>query len=108
MVTGVIALLAIYVRATCPESPYWVRARDRKWRIADTLVAGGTLSAEDRAWYTPKADKVGIGRVFMPDLLPATLVATFVSCCGCCIYGTVGAWMPLYLSDRKPLVNGGI
>src|SRR6202171_1125905 len=26
MVPGVIALLAIYVRATCPESPYWVRA----------------------------------------------------------------------------------
>jgi MFS family permease len=25
MVPGVIALLAIYVRATCPESPYWVR-----------------------------------------------------------------------------------
>jgi len=38
---GVIALLAIYVRATCPESPYWVRAQDRKRRIADTLARGG-------------------------------------------------------------------
>src|SRR5204863_4705339 len=28
MVAGVIALLAIYVRATCPESPYCVRAQD--------------------------------------------------------------------------------
>ena len=34
MVPGVIALLAIYVRATCPESPYWVRAQDRKTRVA--------------------------------------------------------------------------
>jgi MFS transporter, SHS family, lactate transporter len=134
MVPGVIALLAIYVRATCPESPYWVRAQDRKRRIADTLAAGGTLSAEDRAWST-KADKVGIRQVLMPDVLPATLVATFVTCCSCCIYaasdlwlwifglawsfgflgfwgpsnyGTVGAWMPLCLSDRKALVTGGI
>jgi len=37
----------------------------------------------------------------MPDVLPATLVATFVACCSCCIYGTVGAWMPLYLSTEK-------
>src|SRR6516162_4115248 len=100
MVPGVIALLAIYVRATCPESPYWVRAQDRKRRIAETLAAGGTLSAEDRSWYT-KADKVGIRQVFMPDVLPATLVATFITCCSACIYGTVGAWMPLYLSTEK-------
>ena len=100
MVPGVIALLAVYVRATCPESPYWVRAQDRKRRIADTLAAGGTLSAEDRTWST-KADKVGIRQVFMPDVLSATLVATFVTCCSCCIYGTVGAWMPLYLSTEK-------
>ena len=38
MVPGVIALLAIYVRATCPESPYWVRAQDRKQRISDMLA----------------------------------------------------------------------
>jgi MFS family permease len=100
MVPGVIALLAVYVRATCPESPYWVRAQDRKRRIADTLAAGGTLNAEDRTWSS-KADKVGIRQVFMPDVLPATLVATFVTCCSCCIYGTVGAWMPLYLSTEK-------
>jgi len=100
MVPGVIALLAIYVRATCPESPYWVRTQDRKRRIADTLAAGGTLNRDDRTWYT-KADKVGIRQVFMPDVLPATLVATFITCCSACIYGTVGAWMPLYLSTEK-------
>ena len=100
LVPGVIALLAIYVRATCPESPYWVRTQDRKRRIAATLAAGRTLSTDDRTGYT-KADKVGIRQVFMPDVLPATLVATFITCCSCCIYGTVGAWMPLYLSTEK-------
>src|ERR1700724_3273833 len=82
MVPGVIALLAIYVRATCPESPYWVRTQDRKRRIADTLAAGGTLSAEDRTWYT-KAHKGGIRQVFMPDVLPATLVGIFIACRRC-------------------------
>jgi hypothetical protein len=37
----------------------------------------------------------------MPDVLPATLVATFVTCCSSCIYATVGAWMPLYLSTEE-------
>jgi MFS family permease len=78
MAPGVIALLAIYVRATCPESPYWVRAQDRKRRIAETLAAGRTIGEDDRTWYT-KAGRVGIRQVFMPDVLPATLVATFVA-----------------------------
>src|SRR6201995_2451434 len=47
IVPGVIALLAIYVRAKCPESPYWVRAQDRKQRIADTLARGGPVAAAD-------------------------------------------------------------
>ena len=37
MVPGVIALLAIYVRATCPKSPYWVRTQDRKTRVREAL-----------------------------------------------------------------------
>jgi len=100
MVPGVIALLAIYVRGTCPESPYWVRAQDRKRRIAETLSAGGRVNAVDRAWYA-KAGRVGIRQVFMPDVLPATLVALFVACSSCCIFGTVGGWMPYYLSTEK-------
>ena len=64
------------------------------------------MSREDRAWYS-KADSVGIRQVFMPDVLPATLVATFVACCSCCIYGTVGAWMPLYLSTEKHWSTAG-
>ncbi|MGY4401233.1 MFS transporter [Bradyrhizobium sp. USDA 3315] len=100
MVPGVIALLAIYIRSTCPESPYWVRAQDRKRRISETLARGSTVSAEDSAWFG-KAKSVGIRQVFMPDVLPATLVALFVACASTCIYGTVGAWMPLYLSTEK-------
>jgi MFS family permease len=56
---GMIALLAIYVRATCPESPYWVCAQDRKRRIAETLSAGGALNEDDRVWYA-KAGRVSI------------------------------------------------
>ena len=100
MVPGVIALLAIYVRATCPESPYWVRAQDRKQRISETLSRGGNVSDEDSAWFG-KAKSVGIRQVFLPDVLPATLVALFVACCSTCIFGTVGGWMPLYLATEK-------
>ena len=100
MVPGVIALLAIYVRATCPESPYWVRAQDRKQRIAAALDAKSQISDADRAWFS-KADAVGIRQVFLPDVLPGTLVALFVACCSTCIFGTVGGWMPLYLATEK-------
>ncbi len=100
MVPGVIALLAIYVRATCPESPYWVRTQDRKARVRAALRGGEPVSEEDRAWFL-KADRVGIRQVFMPDMLPSTFVALFVACCSTCIFGTVGAWMPLYLSTEK-------
>lgn len=37
----------------------------------------------------------------MPDVLPAALVALFVTCSSCCILGTVGSWMPYYLSVEK-------
>ena len=98
-VPGVIALLAIYVRATCPESPYWVRAQDRKRRISESLASGGRVSDDDRAWLG-KANSVGIRQVFLPDVRPNTLVALFVACCSTCIYGTVG-WMPLYLATER-------
>ena len=100
MVPGVIALLAIYVRATCPESPYWVRTQDRKARVREAMQGGRPVSEDDRAWFL-KADRVGIRQVFMPDILPSTLVALFVACCSTCIFGTVGAWMPLYLATEK-------
>ena len=49
MVPGVIALLAIYVRATCPESHYWVRTQDRKARVRGALDSGEPVSEQDRA-----------------------------------------------------------
>lgn len=100
IVPGVIALLAIYVRASCPESPYWVRAQDRKHRIAATLARGGKITADDDAWYT-KAGSIGVRQAFMPDILPATLVALFIACCSTAIFGTVGGWMPYYLNAEK-------
>ena len=101
MVPGVIALLAIYVRATCPESPYWVRAQDRRQRVRTALRQGQQVSGgADRAWFL-KADRVGVRQVFARDMLPSTLVALFVACCSTCIFGTVGARMPLYLATEK-------
>ena len=47
------------------------------------------------------SDKASIRQVFMPDVLPATLVALFVACSSCCILGAVGSWMPYHLSTEK-------
>ena len=96
-IPGVIALLAIYVRGTCPESPYWVQTQERKRRIAAERAAGQPLSAEDTAWQK-KADRLPIAQLFAPDLRRATLVAIFVACCSTAIYGTVGGWMAYYLN----------
>jgi MFS family permease len=100
IVPGVIALLAIYVRATCPESPYWVRAQDRKRRISETLTRGGKLSADDQAWYN-KADGFSLAQVFARENWGPLAVAIFVACCSTAIFGTVGGWMPLYLQTEK-------
>src|ERR1700748_3110227 len=67
MVPGVIALLAIYVRAHCPASPYWLWAQDRKRRIAETLARGDRVSDDDSAWFG-KAKSVGVRQVFLPDV----------------------------------------
>src|SRR5207248_1618770 len=68
--------------------------------VAETFAANGRVDEADRAWFD-KADSVGIRQVFLPDVLPGTLVALFVACCSTCIFGTVGGWMPLYLSTEK-------
>ena len=100
MVPGVIALLAIYVRATCPESPYWVRAQDRKRRIAETLAA--RRQRQRRGQRMVRQGQIGR---HPPGVLAGCaaqhLVALFVACCSTCIFGTVGGWMPLYLATEK-------
>ncbi len=99
-VPAVIALLAVYVRARCPESPYWVRLQDRKSRIAAARVSGAPLSAADQDWVT-KADRVPLAQVFAGDMWRNTAVATFIACCSTVIYGTVAGWMPLYLAQER-------
>jgi MFS family permease len=99
-VPALVALIAVYVRAKCPESPYWVRMQDRKERIRMTLAEGGRLSAEDQSWLD-KARRVPLRQLFLPDMWRNTAVATFVACCATTIYGTVGGWMPLYLSTER-------
>jgi len=105
IVPGVIALLALYVRATCPESPYWVRTQDRKRRIKETLERGGRVSDDDMTWYTKAGmgfrDAFGARQVFKADIMPATLAGLFIAICSCCIFGTVGGWMPYYLNAEK-------
>lgn len=95
---AVVALLAVYVRFLCPESPYWVRTTDRKRRIRAELAAGRTLSAEDSAWFN-KADKVGVRQLFLPDMRRNTILATFVAVTNLIAFSTVGLWMPLFLKE---------
>ena len=99
-VPAVVSVIAIYVRAKCPESPYWVRLQDRKRRIAATQARGGLLSAADREWVD-KAKRLQLRQLFLPDMRRNTAVATFIACCSTTIYGTVGGWMPLYLSQER-------
>ena len=100
VIPAVVALIAVYVRAKCPESPYWVRVQDRKRRIRATQEAGGTISHEDQEWLD-KTRKVPLRQLFMPDMWRNTAAATFVACCSTIIYGTVGGWMPLYLAKER-------
>ncbi|MFV0298635.1 MAG: MFS transporter [Hyphomicrobiaceae bacterium] len=98
LVPGAVALLAIYVRLKCPESPYWVRTMDRKNRIKEQQAQGQPLSPDDAAWIG-KANKVGIRQLFLPDTRQSTFLATFVATMNLIAFSTVGYWMPLYLKE---------
>jgi MFS family permease len=95
-----VAVIAVYIRAKCPESPYWVRMQDRKNRIRSSQSRGETLSPDDAEWID-KSNKIQIRQLFLPDMWRNTAIATFVACCSTTIYGTVGSWMPLYLSQER-------
>ncbi len=100
MVPAVVALVAIYVRFKCPESPHWVRMQDRKARIGQAQARGQLLPRADREWMA-KAQSMTLHQLFLPDMRRNTAVATFIACCSTTIYGTVGGWMPLYLSQER-------
>ncbi len=95
----VVAVLAVYVRLLCPESPYWVRTQDRRQRIQERLATGHALSTDDQAWID-KAGKSGWRQLFLPDLLNNTVMATFVASMALVSYSTVGLWMPLFLAQQ--------
>jgi MFS family permease len=95
----VVAVLAVYVRLMCPESPYWVRTQDRRRRIQERVATELALSADDQAWID-KADKPGWRQLFLPDLLRNTVMATFVASMALVSYSTVGLWMPLFLAQQ--------
>jgi sugar phosphate permease len=101
VVPAVIALLAIYVRARCPESPYWVRLQDRKRRIADARAAGQPLDPVDQEWTDKALGRVPLAQLFAADMWRNTVVATFIACCSTIIYGTVAGWMPIYLAHER-------
>ena len=95
---AVVALLAVYVRLLCPESPYWVRTTDRRNRIRAQRAAGQPLSEDDRQWIA-KAEKVGLRQLFLPDMRRNTILATFVAVSNLIAFSTVGLWMPLFLRE---------
>jgi MFS family permease len=95
----VVAVLAVYVRLMCPESPYWVRTQDRRQRIEERRATGRALSTDDQAWIN-KAEKSGWRQLFLPDLLKNTVMATFVASMALVSYSTVGLWMPLFLAQQ--------
>ena len=99
IVPMVIAFLAVYVRLMCPESPYWVRTQDRKRSIADRLAANLPLSDVDHEWID-KTRRPGWRQLFLPDLLPNTVMATLVASLALVSYSTVGLWMPLFLAQQ--------
>jgi putative MFS transporter len=96
---SVVAVLAVYVRLLCPESPYWVRTQDRKHRIEERVAAGHALTADDSEWIA-KTKKPGWQQLFLPDLLRNTIMATLVASMALVSYSTVGLWMPLFLQQQ--------
>jgi len=94
-----VALLAVYVRLLCPESPYWVRTQDRKQRISERLAANLSLTEEDREWIA-KTRKPGWQQLFLPNIRRNTVMATLVASMALVSYSTVGLWMPLFLAQQ--------
>jgi MFS family permease len=96
---AIVALLAVYVRLLCPESPYWVRTQDRKQRIRQRQGRGFAIDENDRQWIA-KTEQPGWRQLFLPDLRRNTVMATLVASLALVSYSTVGMWMPLFLSQQ--------
>jgi putative MFS transporter len=96
---GVVAILAIYIRFFVPESPEWVRSKDRKERIKkEALLDKSPLSLEDASWWE-KAKKPGLAQLFLPDTRRATILVTVIYTAVAMSFTTMTQFMPLYLSE---------
>jgi putative MFS transporter len=93
---AVVALVGFYVRLYCPESPYWVRTKERRARISDEEAKGNKVSAEDQAWLA-KADKPSISQLFEKGQTKLTLAAIFVAITAGLSWFPIGVYGPLFL-----------
>jgi MFS family permease len=100
VVPAAFAVIAIYVRFLCPETPYWVRTRDRKTRIEQALANGEPVNDTDLVWNR-KADKVSISQLFLPDIRRNTIAAMFVATMSSLLYNVVLSWLSLLLVQDK-------
>jgi len=107
VVPGAFAVIAIYVRFLCPETPYWVRTKDRKTRIEQALASGAPVTDVDQTWNT-KADKVSISQLFLPDIRRNTISAMFVATMSSLLYNVVLSWLSLLLVQDKGWTLGEV
>jgi MFS transporter, putative metabolite:H+ symporter len=97
-ITAVLAVVALFFRMLCPESPHWVRTRDRQTRVRQEVREGKELSAEDSAWWT-KAGKVPIRQLFEPGQTKLTIAACFVAVTGIITWVPLGTYAPTFLAE---------
>ncbi|HXT94261.1 MAG TPA: MFS transporter, partial [Trebonia sp.] len=100
-----LALVALFFRMLCPESPHWVRTRDRRDRVRALLREGGDVSEEDRVWYS-RAAKASLRQLFEPGQAKLTIAATFVAITGSLTWIPLGSYAPLFLSETHHWTTG--
>jgi len=104
-ITAVLALVALFFRMLCPESPHWVRTRDRRDRVRALIREGSDVSEEDRVWYS-RAAKASIRQLFEPGQTKLTIAATFVAITGSLTWIPLGSYAPLFLSETHHWTTG--
>lgn len=97
-ITAVIAVIALFFRMLCPESPHWVRTQDRKSRVHKLVQAGRELPEEDRAWLN-RVSRTPLRQLFESDQAKLTLAATFVTTTGIITWIPFGTYAPLFLNE---------
>jgi MFS family permease len=96
-ITAVLAIVALFFRMLCPESPHWVRTRDRTQRIRVLTRAGREVPAEDHEWYH-RARKASLRQLFEPGQTKLTIAATWVALTAGLTWTPLGIYAPQFLS----------